>query len=170
MKTHNMKTLLLNAIIGLVLTFLGNNAFAAGHMSKQVYLTQKKAQKAAEAALEKCRKDGYSVSVTVVDRSGVVTVVLRDDGAGPHTLGSSSGKAYTAASMKRATAGLADFIKDKPALHGLRDMDDRILILGGGLPIKIHNEVVGGIGVGGAPGGHLDEACASAGIKSITAQ
>ena len=46
-------------------------------------------------------------------------------------------------------------------------MNDRILILGGGLPIELEGEVVGGIGVGGAPGGHLDEACAAAGLAIL---
>ena len=69
--------------------------------------------------------------------------------------------------MGRPTAKLAALIKDKPSLAGLRDMDPRLVILGGGLPIKIGGSLVGGIGVGGAPGGHLDEACAKAGIAAI---
>jgi uncharacterized protein GlcG (DUF336 family) len=56
-----------------------------------------------------------------------------------------------------------------PALQGLRDMDRNILILGGGLPIEINGEMVGGIGVGGAPGAHLDDACAQAGLDAIGA-
>ena len=64
---------------------------------------------------------------------------------------------------------LATLIKDKPELSGLRDMDPRLVILGGGLPIKIGDALVGGIGVGGAPGGHLDEACAQAGLDEVGA-
>jgi uncharacterized protein GlcG (DUF336 family) len=56
-----------------------------------------------------------------------------------------------------------------PAVQGLRDMNDKILILGGGLPIEMEGEVIGGIGVGGAPGGHLDDTCAQAGLDSIGA-
>ena len=63
---------------------------------------------------------------------------------------------------------LAKLIKEKPELEELREMDDRMLILAGGLPIKIGGELVGGIGVGGAPGGHLDQKCAQVGIDSIT--
>jgi uncharacterized protein GlcG (DUF336 family) len=59
---------------------------------------------------------------------------------------------------------LANLIKEKPELEQLRNMDDRMLILAGGLPIKIGDALVGGIGVGGAPGGHLDQVCAQAGI------
>lgn len=136
-------------------------------LPQQSYLPLELALVGASAALEACAADGYGVSVTVVDAGGVQKVHLRADGAGPHTIGSSAGKAYTAASMKRATLGLANFVGENPALEGLRDMDDRILILGGGLPIEVDGTVVGGIGVGGAPSGDLDETCAQAGIDSI---
>jgi uncharacterized protein GlcG (DUF336 family) len=168
MKKTIYKIGLFSGIVGFVMSVSTIVALASEPLPKQSYLPQEMAQKAAATALKMCKNDGYAVSVTVVDSSGIVKVVLRGDGAGPHTLGSSSGKAYTAASMKRATMGLANFIKDKPELSGLRNMDDRILILGGGLPINIGGQFVGGIGVGGAPGGHLDEACAKAGIKAIT--
>ena len=94
-------------------------------------------------------------------------VILKGDGAGPHTIGSSVGKAFTAASMRRATADIAATVAENPAVAGLRDMDERILILAGGLPIEIDGQVVAGIGVGGAPGGDLDAACAQAGIDEI---
>jgi len=61
-------------------------------------------------------------------------------------------------------------IAKMPAAQGLRDMNNNILVLAGGLPIEIGGEVVGGIGVGGAPGGHLDAACAQAGLDSIGAK
>lgn len=161
------KTLGSATLAGLI---LGSGAFSqAAELPKRAYLPLELAQQAANAALKKCSDDGYRVSATVVDDDGVIQVVLHGDGAGPHTINSSSGKAFTAASMGRATGGLADFMKDKPELDGLRDMDERILILGGGLPIKFGDELVGGIGVGGAPGSHLDEACAQAGIESIGA-
>ena len=67
------------------------------------------------------------------------------------------------------TAELAQLIVKMPAVQGLQHMNDHILMLGGGLPIEIGDDVVGGIGVGGAPGGHLDEACSQAGLNSIGA-
>ena len=174
-QSWNNRKLLLTVIAALMLTvtFIPSSYAQddAGdeqmHLPQRSYLPLEVALSGAAAALDACVADGYSVSVTVVDAGGVQKVHLRADGAGPHTIGSSGGKAYTAASMKRATLGLANFIADKPALDGLRDMDDRILILGGGLPIEIDGAVVGGIGVGGAPGGDLDEACAQAGIDSM---
>jgi len=65
---------------------------------------------------------------------------------------------------------LAELLVKIPALQGLRDMNNQILILGGGLPIEINNEIIGGIGVGGAPGDRFDEACAQAGLDVIKIQ
>ncbi len=108
------------------------------------------------------------MSVTVVDASGNEKVVLKSDGAGPHTLASSFGKAFTAASMRSATADVAANIADNDELDELRAMDERILILAGGVPVSLAGEVVGGVGVGGAPGGDLDADCAQAGIDAVT--
>lgn len=124
----------------------------------------------AQAALKACEAGGNRVSVTVVDQSGNEKVLLKGDGAGPHTIASSKGKAFTAASLRRATGELATFIADKPELAELRDMDPRVLILAGGLPISINGEVVGGIGVGGAPSGQTDAQCAQAGIDKMLKQ
>ncbi|MBI4384761.1 MAG: heme-binding protein [Nitrospinae bacterium] len=127
------------------------------------------AQKAANAAREKCEADGYKISVAVVDGGGNLKALVRGDGAGPHTIDSSSKKAYTSASLRRSTRDMAEMIAKNPAIQALGRMNDKILILGGGLPIKFGEAVLGGIGVGGAPGGHLDEACAVEGLKSIGA-
>jgi uncharacterized protein GlcG (DUF336 family) len=104
-----------------------------------------------------------------VDRGGILRAMARADGAGPHTVDSSRKKAYTAASLRRPTTELAETINKMPALQALRDMNDSILMLGGGLPIGMGGEAVGGIGVGGAPGAHLDDACAQAGLDAIGA-
>ncbi len=141
----------------------------ADDLPREAVLPVAMAAKAAQAALEKCKADGYKVTATVVDRMGVVRALLRGDGAGPHTVDSSSKKAYTAASLRRPTSELAELITKVPTLQALRDMNDRVLILGGGLPIEINGEVVGGIGVGGAPGAHLDDACSQAGLDAIGA-
>jgi len=142
---------------------------SAENLPSETFLPVALATQAATAAMETCKADGYRVSVAVVGRSGRVKALLRGDGAGPHTLNSSRKKAFTAASMRRPTSEFAQLITRMPAIQGLRDMDPDILILGGGLPIIMEGDVVGGIGVGGAPGGHLDDACAEAGLKSIGA-
>jgi uncharacterized protein GlcG (DUF336 family) len=141
----------------------------ADELPREAVLPVAMADKAAHAAIDKCKADGYKVTATVVDRAGVVRAMLRADGAGPHTVDSSTKKAYTAASLRRPTSELAELITKVPALQALRDMNDRVLILGGGLPIEINGEVVGGIGVGGAPGAHLDDACSQAGLDAIGA-
>lgn len=142
---------------------------AADELPKEAVLPLGLAGKAIQASLDACSKDGYRVSVTIVDRAGVLRAMARSDGAGPHTIDSSRKKAYTAASLRRPTAELAELVNKVPAVQALRDMNDQVLILGGGLPIEIGGEIVGGIGVGGAPGAHLDDACAQAGLDAIGA-
>lgn len=154
--------------MGVAMTLAGS--VQATELPQQAYLNLDTAQKLASAALTQCAADGYNVSVSVVDASGVTRVQIRADKAGPHTLESSRKKAYTSASMGRPTADFANLIKKMPEIAGLRDMDPNILILGGGLPIKVAGEKIGGIGVGGAPGGHLDQACAQAAIDKILSQ
>lgn len=157
-------------LLVLVTSFLPYPLQAAIELPTQPYLPLTMALDAASAALAQCEADGYRVSVAVVDRSGDLKVLLKGDGAGPHTVNSSRGKAFTSASMGRATGELATMIAENPAIAGLRNMDERMLILAGGLPIVVNEVVVGGIGVGGAPGGNLDEACAQAGIDQMLAQ
>lgn len=134
------------------------------------YLPLALAQKAADAAMQKCQADGHKVSVAVVARDGSTITFIKMDGAGPHTVGSSTGKAFTSASLGQPTGNMAKAIAEKPELAGLRNMDPRMVILEGGLPIKIGGKLVGGIGVGGAPGGNLDAVCAQTGLAAIGGQ
>jgi uncharacterized protein GlcG (DUF336 family) len=139
----------------------------ADELPKESLLPLSMATKAVQTALEACKKDGYRVSVSIVDRAGVLRAMGRADGAGSHTVDSSRKKAYTAASLRRPTTELAELMAKVQTLQSLREMNPEILILGGGLPIDISGDVVGGIGVGGAPGAHLDDACAQAGLDAI---
>ncbi len=117
------------------------------------------------AAVEQCRKDGYKVSAAIVDRAGNLQAYLRDSGAGPQTFETSRRKAFTSAAFGITSAEFATRIAN-PAAAGLKDVSG-VIPLAGGVPIKAGNEVIGGIGVGGAPGGDKDEACASAGLARI---
>ena len=126
------------------------------------------AQDAANAALAQCADDGYQVAVAIVDRGGNLKLLVRADDTGPHIIGGSIGKAFASASFGAPTAFFADMIKNDPSFAGLRDTDSRMVILGGGLPIVIGDAHVGGIGVAGAPGTHLDENCAQAGLDAVT--
>ncbi|RRJ83981.1 GlcG/HbpS family heme-binding protein [Aestuariirhabdus litorea] len=145
-------------------------SLSAAELPTQTYLPLDTAQALANAAMKSCTAEGYSVSVTVVDAAGLTRAQLRADKAGPHTLESSRKKAFTSASMGRPSGDLAALIKKMPELDGLRDMDPNLLMLGGGLPLKAGDEKIGGIGVGGAPGGHLDQACAQAAIDNVLGQ
>lgn len=136
----------------------------------QKQLTMALAAKAAMATVEQCKSDGFKVSVAIVDNAGLIKAQLRADGAGPHTLDSSRRKAYTSNSMRGPTQRYAELLVSSPDLHSLAHMNDSILLLGGGFPIILNGEVVGGIGVGGAPGIRFDEVCARAGLKVLQAE
>ena len=144
-------------------------ALASDDLPKESVLPLSLAGKAIQASLDACNKDGYRVSVSIVDRAGVLRAMVRADGAGSHTVDSSRKKAYTAASLRRTTTELAELIIKVPTLEALGKMNDHVLMLGGGFPIEIGGEIVGGIGVSGAPGTHLDDACAQAGLGAIGA-
>ena len=77
---------------------------AADELQKESVLPLSLAGKAIQASLDACKKDGYKVSASVVDRGGVLRAMARADGAGPHTVDSSRKKAYTAASLRRRGA------------------------------------------------------------------
>jgi uncharacterized protein GlcG (DUF336 family) len=157
----------ITTILCMAAVFLFASRAGADELPKESLLPLSMATKAVQTALEACKKDGYRVSVSIVDRAGVLRAMGRADGAGSHTVDSSKKKAYTAASLRRPTTELAELIAKVPTLQALREMNPEILILGGGLPIEISGDVVGGIGVGGAPGAHLDDACAQAGLDVI---
>lgn len=129
-------------------------------------LTPETALKAAQAALKKCRDNGYQVAVSVVDRMGVVQVLLRDRFAGPHTADMASAKAYTAVSFRTNTTELAQATQPGRPQSGIRNRPG-IAAVGGGLMIEAGGSLLGGIGVSGAPGGPEDDACAAAGIEAI---
>jgi len=129
---------------------------------------------AASEALATCEKGGYHVSVTVIDRAGQTKVQLHGDNAPPHTADTSRGKAYTVMSLgqvfrKDGAAELAASVAANPTAGGLAFVPG-FLMLAGAVNIKVGDEVIGAIGVGGAPGGALDENCARAGLARIAAE
>lgn len=129
-------------------------------------ISLKAAQELANATLEDCAKKGFRVAVTVVDRDGRVKLIIRGDGTGPHTLSTSRRKAFTALTFKATTIATVERVARNPGAANLKDISG-VLLLGGGVPIKIGSEVVGAVGVSGAPGGDKDEACAMVGLKKI---
>ena len=129
-------------------------------------LTPETALKASQAALESCRKSGFQVAVAVVDRMGVVQVLLRDRFAGPHTPDMASAKAYTAVSFRTNTTELAEATQPGRPSSGIRHRPG-VAAVGGGMMIEAGGSLLGAIGVSGAPGGREDDACAAAGIAAI---
>jgi uncharacterized protein GlcG (DUF336 family) len=120
----------------------------------------------AQAALAQCQQRGYQVAVAVVDRAGVVQVILRDRYAGPHTPATASGKAWTAATFRNSTSNLFAISQPGMMQAGIRNLPGAVII-GGGLVVESGGSLVGAIGVSGAPGGDADEACAKAGVEAI---
>jgi uncharacterized protein GlcG (DUF336 family) len=122
------------------------------------------AMELATTSLERCRADGYKVSITVLNRSARTAVVLSDDGANPHTVENSLRKAYTAFTTKQPSLELGK--RPQPNLMGFLLLD-KITTIEGGLPIFAGKDLVGSVGISGAPGGEKDSACAQAGIDKI---
>ena len=127
------------------------------------------ANEIAAATVASCGAAGYAVAATVVDRAGGIRAVQRADNAGPHTIAASYDKAFTSASAKNNTLAMMEGAQKNPAAANLVHIPG-FLLLGGGVPIKVGNETIGAVGVGGAPGGHLDEQCAVAGLDKVKEQ
>jgi len=144
-------------------------ALVAGTAGAQGLVTQRSlsmnaALELAQASLEKCRADGYLVTVTVINRHATVLVTLSDDGVNPHTVENSMRKAYTAFTTRTPTVEMAK--RGQPGLASFMLLD-KITALDGALPIFAGKELVGAIGISGAPGGEKDTACANVGMQKI---
>jgi uncharacterized protein GlcG (DUF336 family) len=124
---------------------------------------------AAEAASETvaaCARQGYNETAVVLDADGATIAVLRGDGAGIHTLDSAHDKAYTSVSFKNDTVALAERAKGEDSIAPLAKLP-HVMFFGGGVVIKLGDEVIGSIGAAGAPGAKLDDGCAHAGLDKI---
>jgi len=128
------------------------------------------ANQAVSEAVASCAKQGYSETAVLVDADGVRQAVLRGDRAGSHTLDSAYDKAYTAASFKNDTSALFERSKTVPGFANLFTQLPHLMLFGGGIVIKVGDEVVGAIGASGAPGANLDDGCARAGLDKIRDQ
>jgi len=122
------------------------------------------AMEMATASLERCRADGFKVTITVLNRHARTAVVLSDDAANPHTVENSMRKAYTAFTTRAPSVEMSK--RPEPLKTGLLLLD-KLTLIEGGLPIFAGKELIGSIGVSGAPGGDKDAACAKVGIDKI---
>ena len=155
------------AMIVAALLALGAPA-VAGDDALVIYksLSPETALEAAQAALKKCRDNGFQIAVAVVDRFGQPQVMLRDRYAGLPAPDTAVSKAYTALSFRAATSNLSKSIKSGQMDPGLARLP-HVAMLAGGLMIEAGGTLLGGIGVSGAPGGDKDEECAKAGLDAI---
>jgi uncharacterized protein GlcG (DUF336 family) len=149
-----------------IATALSSTVFAQGLVTQR-NVSLAMAQTIAQAALTQCESMGFKVSVAVVDRGGLTIVMLRGDGAGLHTPEGAERKAYTARTFSQPSADFVKRLSDRPDTVGSRQYT-RVLALGGGLPIKAGNEVVGAVGVSGSPG--KDDVCSQAGLDKVADQ
>ena len=156
------------AIIAIVVLALGASPAIAGDDAMVVYksLSPEVALEAAQAALKKCRDNGFQIAVAVVDRFGQSQVMLRDRFAGLPAADTAVSKAYTALSFRAATSELSKSIRSGQLDSGLARLP-HVAMLAGGLVIETGGTLLGGIGVAGAPGGDKDEVCARAGLDAI---
>ena len=118
------------------------------------------------AAVASCAGQGYKVSAVVLDMDGVRQAQLRGDGAGIHTLESSFHKAYTAVTFEIDTIDLVERSKTGPVSTSIAKIPN-LLLAQGGVIVKVGNEAIGAVGVGGAPGSDLDTRCARAGLDKV---
>ncbi len=126
-------------------------------------LTMDVALRMGQAAIAKCRKEAVQVVVTVVDRGGHEQIVIRDTLAMDAAIPISKKKAYTAMVFNTPTKDLADRF---PGAYSVPKLES-LIVSPGGIPINIGGNIMGGIGVSGAPSGLTDEACALAGLDAV---
>ncbi len=119
----------------------------------------------AQTAVETCKSQGYNVSAHVLGRGGEVLVAMRGDDTGPHTFENSMKKAWTARAQRAPSLNFANAVKQNPTAGAIHLTN--MVPAQGGLPIMVGMDIVGAVGVSGAPGGDKDEACAKAGIDKV---
>jgi uncharacterized protein GlcG (DUF336 family) len=158
----SLKITLAASVIGLASITCAN----AQSVLVEKNVSMKMVQMIIDASIEQCTKDGYKVSVVVVDNAGTVRGSMRGDGTSPATMEFARKKAYTAR-VRNQTSLEFMTLTDNPANAGLRQIPD-VVAIGGGVPIKIAAVAIGAVGVSGAPGGEKDEVCAMAGIAKIS--
>ena len=156
------------AVTGLAVAAAFTSPAAAQGVVTQRSISLPMAQNIANAVIAKCQSMGYKISVSVLDRGGLALVMLRDEGASLHTVESSDRKAYTARTFGRTSLEWAQ--RTETQLQGQRQLAE-VIPLQGGVPIKVGETTIGGVGLSGAPnGGPQEEACGKAGVAKVADQ
>lgn len=139
---------------------------AAAQLRQPPDLTLAAANRLAAGAIDACRRQGRGIVVSVLDRGGNLVALQRGDGVGPHNTEASRRKAYTALSTRSATLALARKAAADPDARNLAALPE-LLLLGGGVPLTVQDQVAGAIGVAGGGGAANDHACALAALAAV---
>jgi len=162
----SMRAIFFRSAAALALVALGQPAAWAQGLVSAKRLSASLAAELAMAAVTACAQKSYHVGVVVLDYSGVQQAALRGDGAAPQNVLNANDKAYTAASFGTDTADLVERSKTSPVSSAFAKVP-HLLLNAGGVVIKVDDEVIGAIGVSGAPGGDNDVVCAKAALEKI---
>lgn len=154
-----------NLLAGIGLASILSGTAAAQGVVMQRNLSLALAKTIAEGALAECQGKGFHTAVAVVDRAGQVLVILRDEQASVHQVEMARRKAYTARMFRTSTLEFQKRTAADPSLLPQRDVSE-MLALGGGVPVQIGNETIGGVGSSGS-GQDVDDGCARAGIAKV---
>jgi uncharacterized protein GlcG (DUF336 family) len=122
----------------------------------------------AEETIAACAAKGWAESAVVVDRDGATIVEMRGDNASPHTVENARRKAYTAMTFKQPTAEYAKKLQDPNSVAHQQVTLPNVIAIPGGQPIKVGDQVVGGVGASGSPG--FDDDCVNAGMAKVKDQ
>ena len=157
-----MKPNMFSAAIAGLVAFSGT---ALAQLPNSKVLTMDVAQVIAQGAMEKCRADGYKVTVLVVDGLNAPKALLRDDGATASTTEVAKMKA-TATMLYNRPSGPAQPLS--PGQTAPPATIPGTINAQGGVPIKVGESTIGAVAVSGAPGGDKDAVCANAGIAKAS--
>ncbi len=141
----------------------GDSVVPAGVLARQD-VSLELANRLLDGVMSICHAQGRSAVAAVVDRSGNLVALQRDDFVGPHNTLAAQRKAYTALSAKTMTSVLAERARNDPTSQNLNTLNE-LLLLGGGVPLIIGGEIIGALGVAGAGGSANDEGCAIAAVR-----
>jgi len=161
-----MRVTLYRLAAALALAALAQASASAEGLVSTKRLTASLAAELAMAAVTACAQKNYHVGVVVLDTSGVQQVALRGDGAAPQNVLNANDKAYTSVTFGADTADLVERSKTGPVSSAFAKVP-HLLLNAGGVVIKVGDEVIGAIGVSGAPGGENDVVCAKTALEKI---
>ncbi|WP_083007491.1 GlcG/HbpS family heme-binding protein [Halomonas sp. GT] len=154
-------------LLGAVL--LAGSVLADTGPLQQQTLSLDLANRLVNATLEACHADGRTAVVAAVDRGGNLVALQRDDNIGPHNTLAAQRKAFTSLSTGSTSRALSEHARQDPESANLNTLDE-LLLLGGGVPLRIEGELIGALGVAGAGGSAIDEGCALTAINSVIPQ